>query len=822
MKKSLLILCALIATVVAKAQYGPYPIIPIDTVQFVSSSKLTRVPPTDSSDYVNPVKKNLQYGDTVRVDGYVMMDPRAYGLSISRKGTFIQRDTNGTGKPWSGVLVLADPSPSVITPSSITANNTIGGFLTETKFYSNLQMGTKVRVTGVIRQFNVTGTSTGETQIDMIHDVSANLNSVQVLDATPRTISPLVMTVDSFMTGSTAAGNATVNRTTAEKYAGMYVELRNVTVATRAANGSKWVWSVIDDNGNAIQIRDFSGYFRNDGLEDTSLHLAHNFTPPQIGARLAYIRGAITEAISNGVPVYWIAPLNPSDIGGITYSSPNVSSVNRIPNIATPTDSVLIVATVLTGSRPVATAKLFYTVGYNSLVFDSVAMTKNIPTPGVWYAKIPNKAVGSIVKYWMKIIDSNGVFKNYPDTFGTKSAYIVTTNGINSIAQLQYSPYTDVSTIWNNDSLLNINIQGTVTGINFIATGQSLLTIQNGTGANSAIYIQRAASNDATAGWAIGDSVAITAATVKETFNVTTLNSIAATKISSGRPLPPFATGLPIDSFRLNKVLYARPWEGVLMRWDSMVVLNVNPDAPSNFYEWSFAKDTLAPTGLRVDDMNASIHNVSALVRKGLKLNFVQGPMFFSHGDFKMIPRSLNDIDLSRIDSIKPVVSLKGKAFDTVFVNSTYVDSGATALDNIDGDITSKIVKVGTVNTAVLGNYTLTYSATDSWGNIGTVQRKVNVKSTVGIHENEIMAAAVSIYPSPAQNEITISASGIQSLPVTISIIDIVGKELMAKQVKQGTFEEKVDITKLQNGIYFLTINNDKGSRTIKFLVNGK
>jgi hypothetical protein len=194
---------------------------------------------------------------------------------------------------------------------------------------------------------------------------------------------------------------------------------------------------------------------------------------------------------------------------------------------------------------------------------------------------------------------------------------------------------------------------------------------------------------------------------------------------------------------------------------------------------------------------------VSALVRRGLKLNFVQGPMFFSHADFKMIPRSLNDIDLSRIDSIKPVVTLKGNAFDTVFVNSTYVDSGATALDNIDGDITSKIVKVGTVNTAVLGNYTLTYSATDSWGNVGTAQRKVNVQAKVGIHENEISAASIGIYPSPAQNEITISASGIQSLPVTISVVDMIGREMFTKQIKQGTFTEKIDISKLQNGIYF-------------------
>jgi hypothetical protein len=59
---------------------------------------------------------------------------------------------------------------------------------------------------------------------------------------------------------------------------------------------------------------------------------------------------------------------------------------------------------------------------------------------------------------------------------------------------------------------------------------------------------------------------------------------------------------------------------------------------------------------------------------------------------------------------------------------SVYVDSGATALDNIDGDITASIMTGGTVDTGHTGTYILTYDVTDIAGNPATqVTRSVTV-----------------------------------------------------------------------------------------------
>jgi hypothetical protein len=59
---------------------------------------------------------------------------------------------------------------------------------------------------------------------------------------------------------------------------------------------------------------------------------------------------------------------------------------------------------------------------------------------------------------------------------------------------------------------------------------------------------------------------------------------------------------------------------------------------------------------------------------------------------------------------------------------ASYTDAGATASDNVDGDITGSIVTVNSVNTGSLGTYNVTYNVTDANGNAADqVTRTVNV-----------------------------------------------------------------------------------------------
>jgi hypothetical protein len=82
-------------------------------------------------------------------------------------------------------------------------------------------------------------------------------------------------------------------------------------------------------------------------------------------------------------------------------------------------------------------------------------------------------------------------------------------------------------------------------------------------------------------------------------------------------------------------------------------------------------------------------------------------------------------------DVTAPVISLNGEAEMTIDQNDTWIDPGATATDNTDGDITADIEVVGTVDPSIVGSYTITYTVTDAAGNTAQANRNVNVLDTI-------------------------------------------------------------------------------------------
>jgi hypothetical protein len=79
-------------------------------------------------------------------------------------------------------------------------------------------------------------------------------------------------------------------------------------------------------------------------------------------------------------------------------------------------------------------------------------------------------------------------------------------------------------------------------------------------------------------------------------------------------------------------------------------------------------------------------------------------------------------------DKTAPVITLKGSLIVPSPQDSIYVDAGAMATDDVDGDITSKIVVVNPVNIHIVGTYFVTYNVTDNAGNkAAEVKREVKV-----------------------------------------------------------------------------------------------
>ena len=104
-------------------------------------------------------------------------------------------------------------------------------------------------------------------------------------------------------------------------------------------------------------------------------------------------------------------------------------------------------------------------------------------------------------------------------------------------------------------------------------------------------------------------------------------------------------------------------------------------------------------------------------------------------------------------DTTAPTITLNGAQTITLTVGDTYTEEGATAQDDVDGDITSKIVIGGDVNTSKAGTYLVTYNVSDTTGNLATeVTRTVVINQPVSSYT---MADITALLEAAAQGSNT-------------------------------------------------------------------
>ena len=93
------------------------------------------------------------------------------------------------------------------------------------------------------------------------------------------------------------------------------------------------------------------------------------------------------------------------------------------------------------------------------------------------------------------------------------------------------------------------------------------------------------------------------------------------------------------------------------------------------------------------------------------------------------VHNSSNTSSSSKHESNEPTITLNGESHITINVGDTYSEQGATAKDDKDGDISSKISISGSVNTSKAGKYTITYTIKNSSGKTATKTRTITVKA---------------------------------------------------------------------------------------------
>ncbi|WP_222428231.1 immunoglobulin-like domain-containing protein [Seonamhaeicola sediminis] len=156
---------------------------------------------------------------------------------------------------------------------------------------------------------------------------------------------------------------------------------------------------------------------------------------------------------------------------------------------------------------------------------------------------------------------------------------------------------------------------------------------------------------------------------------------------------------------------------------DAGVATFINTSENANKYTWSFG-DQKNTTSRLIDPIFA--YGIGSYSVKLTAINVAGASDTF-------------ESTIMVLDKDAPLIALIGDATINVTLGDTFIDPGATALDEVDGDITANIVVGGdTVDTNTEGTYVITYNVSDSQGNAADeVERTVIVTAVTCEAETE-------------------------------------------------------------------------------------
>lgn len=164
--------------------------------------------------------------------------------------------------------------------------------------------------------------------------------------------------------------------------------------------------------------------------------------------------------------------------------------------------------------------------------------------------------------------------------------------------------------------------------------------------------------------------------------------------------------------------------------------------------------------------------------------------------------------------------------------NGSFAETGETVY--VSDTATGVYTKTGTFNvpTSALGGntlmrvvntetdfpYTIDSCGTYSYGE--TEDYLVNIPSLVGIEENEILNA-ISVYPNPTTGLFNITTSNANFTQLTITVIDIQGKEVFNTSDKNysSNYNKQINLENLAKGIYYIKLNTGAAVKMQKLIV---
>ena len=234
-----------------------------------------------------------------------------------------------------------------------------------------------------------------------------------------------------------------------------------------------------------------------------------------------------------------------------------------------------------------------------------------------------------MVKYYIGATDDEDFLTISPGDTARSPLFYIVRDGALTIHDIQYNPFGGGNSGYED-------MEVTTTGIVTSDSSQyGNYWIQDGNGPWSGLQINDFLNNPSP-----GDLVQVTGI-VNENFGFTRLDAIVSyDTLSTGNPIPEprvFSTG-DINSDADS----AEAYESVLVELRDVIVSDELPDSPFNFGEFEIDDGSGA---IRVDDLSPVFDGNDPMTYfNGDTLIFLRGYLYWSFGDFKIVPRDTNDV----------------------------------------------------------------------------------------------------------------------------------------------------------------------------------